>query len=169
MAQPRAATSQRLRIEIVKRTDGRTVLRCTRADGSVTWQRLGGAQVGFFPMHDLTHVAVEQSLGATQAFFGLVAIGWDIEETTGMGSHGPLPEEARFVERLVGMLDVERGTGSRWTAEAFATQIAAADPRLAARAEAFTDMQLDAIRARRADLFQRWNDVKPGEALVLEY
>jgi hypothetical protein len=169
MAQPRAATSQRLRIEIVRRTDGRTVLRCTRTDGSVTWQRLGGAQAGFFPMHDLTHVAVEQALGATQAFFGLVAQGWDIEQTTGTGSRGPLPEEALFVERLVGMLDVERGTGSHWTAEEFATQIAAADPRLSARAGRFTDEQLDAIRARRADLFRRWSEVKPGEALVLEY
>jgi hypothetical protein len=169
MAQPRAIHTPRLRIEIVRRTDGRTVLRCTRGDGTITWQQLGGAQAGFFLMHDLTHVAVEQTLGTARAFFGLVAEGWDIEDTTGKGKRGPLPEEALLVERLVGMFDVERGSGSRWSAADFAEQIAAADPRLADRASRLTDSQLIAIRAHRAELFARWNDVKPGEALVLEY
>lgn len=158
-----------MQIEIVKRPDGGALLRCTRADGSVTFQRIRGAQAEFFPRHDLTHVAVETVLGATEAFLGLVASGWDIEDTTGKGARGPVPEEARLVERLVGMLDVERATGSQWTAAEFAAQIGAAEPRLAARAEALTDALIAAMRARRAVLFARWLEVPPGEALVLEY
>jgi hypothetical protein len=145
------------------------VLRCTRADGSVTWQRLGGRQAGFFPQHDLTHVAVESVLRTPRAFFGLIAEGWPIEDTTGKGSRGRLDGEALFVERLVGMLDVERGTGSVWDAEAFVGQIVAADPALAPHAPRLTDEALQRIKACRAALFARWAAVAPGEALVLEF
>ena len=48
-----------LTIRIKKNTDGSAALSCTRADGSVTWQRQVGAQGRFFPLHDLTHSAVE--------------------------------------------------------------------------------------------------------------
>lgn len=154
-----------LQVEIVKRADGGAVLRCTRADGSVTWQRIGGAQAGFFPRHDLTHVAVETVLGTTESFLRLIAAGWTVEETTGMGTRGPLPPEALLVERLVGMLDVERGTSSHWRAAEFAEQIAAAEPRLEGLTMRLTDHALDAIRARRAELFAQWDAVPLGEAL----
>lgn len=163
------ATIPALRIEIVKRTDGGSVLRCTRADGSVTWQRLGGRQAGFFPMHDLTHFAVESALGATNAFFGLVAQGWDIEDTTGKGRRGPIGHEAEFVERIVGLMDVERGTGGRWDAATFASQVEAAAPELAPFAERFTDARLTAIRALRAELFERWTGIPAGDALSLRF
>lgn len=156
-----------LQVEIVKRTDGGAVLRCTRADGSVSWQRIGGAQAGFFPRHDLTHVAVETVLGTRQSFLRLVADGWEIEETTGKGARGPIPPEALLVERLVGMLDVERGTGSDWTAAEFAEQITAADPRLTSLTSILTDSCMAAIRARRAELFSQWDLVPAGESLSI--
>ncbi len=158
-----------LRIEIVKRTDGGSVLRCTRADGSVTWQRLAGAQAGFFPMHDLTHYAVESVLGTTHSFFGLVAQGWDIEDTTGMGKRGPLGPEAFLVERLVGLMDIERATGSIWDAQTFASQIEMASPDLAPLARRLTDAQLAAIKALRAELFMRWTGIPAGDALSLRF
>src|SRR5205085_4529315 len=46
-------------IRIKKKTDGAAALSCTRADGSVTWQRQDGQLGRFFPLHDLTHFAVE--------------------------------------------------------------------------------------------------------------
>jgi len=96
-----------LRVDITKRRDGSAVLRCTRADGSVTWQRQDGHQARFFPLHDLTHLAVEAGIGARAGFFGLIARGWDISETTGKGARGNLPVEALFVECLVSI--IERG------------------------------------------------------------
>ena len=68
-----------LKIEIVKRPDGAGVLRCTRADGSVSWQKQAkhGAH---FALHDLTHYAVETTLGCRQGFFGLVSQGWEFNE-----------------------------------------------------------------------------------------
>ena len=50
-------------IRIKKKTDGEAALTCERADGSVTWQRQEGQLGRFFPLHDLTHFAVESVLG----------------------------------------------------------------------------------------------------------
>ncbi len=89
---PAAAQSDRsLRITLTAHTDGNVVLQCERDDGSATWQRQQGRHARFFPLHDLTHYAVETRLGFRQGFFGLIAAGWDIEDTTGKGRRGPLP------------------------------------------------------------------------------
>ncbi len=50
-----------LTVQIAKRTDGSSVLRCTRADGSVTWQKQTRHAM-HFALHDLTHFAVESTL-----------------------------------------------------------------------------------------------------------
>lgn len=71
------------------------MLRCVRPDGSVTGQKQEGAHAGFFPGHDLTHFAVETELGSTMACYGLIASGWDIDDTTGKGSRGPLPPDRK--------------------------------------------------------------------------
>jgi hypothetical protein len=78
-----------LLVQLVKRADGGSALRCRRADGSVSWQTHQGQQAAFFPGHDLTHFAVESELPGTIAFYGLIAAGWDIEDTTGKGRAGP--------------------------------------------------------------------------------
>ena len=156
---------------MTRRADGGSVLRCERADGTVTWQRLDGPQAAFFPMHDLTHFAVETVLGTTQGFFGLVAAGWDIADTTGKGTRGPLPAEAMAIERIVGFLDVERGTGGAWSAEEFNEQMrnatAAADKRDQFRA--LTEDELSRIRSRRRELFGEWHRLGPGGSLELVF
>ena len=83
-----------MRVQITKKADGSGVLRCVRADGSVTWQKQTDRHAAYFALHDLTHFAVETSLGLRRGFFGLIAEGWDIEDTTGKGTRGPLPPEA---------------------------------------------------------------------------
>ena len=159
-----------LLIQLTRRADGGAVLRCVRADGSATWQRHEGRQAAFFPLHDLTHYAVETVLGCRRGFFGLVAEGWGIEDTGGKGSRGPLPPEAVVVEHVVGLLDVEQATGAAWSAAEFAEQLALAgaapDPELAAR---LTDAALDGVRERRLALFARWGATAPGEALELTF
>src|ERR1700756_4214175 len=100
-----------LTIRIKKKTDGSAALSMTRADGSVTWQRQEGQLGRFFPLHDLTHYAVETVLGFRRAFFGLVAEGWDLSTFGQPGVKNRLPEEAGLAELLVGYFDLERATG----------------------------------------------------------
>ena len=162
-----------LRILITRRTDGGSVLRCERADGTVSWQRLDGPQAAFFPMHDLTHFAVETVLAASQGFFGLVAAGWDIADTTGKGARGVLPAEAVAIERIVGFLDVERASGGAWSAEEFNEQMRLATSSAGAVAveecREVTDDELSRIRARRRELFGEWARLRPGESMELAF
>ena len=107
-----------LRIEIAKRADRAGVLACTRADGSQTWQKQSTRTAAHFALHDLTHYAVESTLGYENGFFGLIASGWEIEDTTGKGARGPLPPEAVEVEtgRRVMAGDVADASGTERTA-----------------------------------------------------
>jgi hypothetical protein len=159
-----------LAVHITKRPDGGSVLRCVRPDGSDTWQKLQGHQAAFFPLHDLTHFAVESELGVSDAFYGLIARGWSIEDTTGKGARGPLPDTALFVENVVGTLDTERASGSRWTAEEFndnTDRYARNGGRPTPRR--LTDDELLRIRKRRAELFAEWSALPTGKTLTLGF
>src|ERR1700694_1448231 len=113
-----------LRIQITRRPDGNGVLRCVRADGSVTWQKQE-RHAAFFALHDLTHFAIESTLGFRRGFYGLIAEGWDVEDTTGKGARGALAAEAAEVENWVGLLDEERASSTIWTVEEFNESMAA--------------------------------------------
>jgi hypothetical protein len=159
-----------LLVRITKRADGGSVLRCERADGSVTWQRQDGHQARFFPLHDLTHLAIESILGFRRGFYGLIAEGWDIAETEGKGARGPLPSEAVEVEHLVGAFDLERAGAADWAADAlnaqcleFATNGGRPAPRT------FTDDDLARVRTRLRELLGRWASLAPGETLEVAF
>jgi hypothetical protein len=147
-----------MRIEILKQSDGAGVLRCTREDGSVTWQKQS-RHAAHFALHDLTHYAVETVLGYRRAFFGLIAEGWEVDDTTGNGARGALPAEALEVERIVGLFDAERASGSHWSAEEFNTSL----PR------PLRDAEIQKVRDLRAALFGRWSAIAPGETLELTF
>ena len=147
-----------LRIEITKQPDSTGVLRCTRQDGSVTWQKQT-KHAAYFALHDLTHYAVEVTLGYDHGFFGLIAAGWDVEDTTGKGSRGALPTDAAEVEQIVGLFQTEQASGTRWTTEQFNEFT----PR------ALTDAEIQNVRTLRAALFQKWFATKPGDKLELEF
>lgn len=159
-----------LLIRMTKRGDGASVLHCERADGSVTWQRQEGAQASFFPVHDLTHFAIERTLGYRRGFYGLIAEGWEIADTEGKGARGPLPSDAIEVEHLVGMMDLERAGAACWTADAlnaqavtFAVDGGRPAPRL------ITDEELARVRSCARELHARWARIAPGESLELMF
>jgi hypothetical protein len=148
-----------LTVQIAKRADGGGVLRCARADGSVTWQKQKTSHAAHFALHDLTHFAVESTLGYRRGFFGLIAEGWEIGDTTGKGSRGALPPDAVEVERIVGMFDTERASGALVTADDFAIH----GPRR------LTDEEIARVRTCRGELFSRWFALEPGSTLELQF
>ena len=133
-----------LRIALAKKADGSGVLRCSREDGSVTWHKQTARHAAHFTVHDLTHWAVETVLGYKHGFFGLIADGWEMDDTTGKGTRGALPSEAIEVERVVGLFDTERGSGTVWTVDEFN----AFAPR------PLSEEEIRNIKARRAELFR---------------
>jgi hypothetical protein len=157
-------------IALVRQRDESVVLRVTRADGTVVWQKQRPAHAAFFALHDLTHYAVESVLGVDDAFYGLLMAGWSFRDTEGKGARGRLPVNALFVEAIVGTLDIERASGARWSAAEFNESLAMhmagnglTPPRR------LTDDDLARIRRDRAELFQRWASLAPGTALALRW
>jgi hypothetical protein len=156
-----------LRVQFTKRADGNAILRCTRQDNSVTWQRYDN-QAAFFVHHDLSHFAVETLLNLREGFFGLIAGGWDITDTTGKGARGALPAASAIAEYAVGIFTMERvGSSAPLTAEAFNAQIEQLIGK--SLSPGFSDPQLDGVRNKIADLYRRWAAVPPGSSLDLTF
>jgi hypothetical protein len=147
-----------LQIEIVKQPDGTGLLRCTRKDGSVAWQKQA-KHAAHFALHDLTHFAVESALNYGQGFFGLLSAGWDMDDVTGKGARGSLPKETLEVERIVGLFDAERASGTLLTPADFSDF----GPRPLAEEE------IRRVRQLRADLFRQWWAIAPGQKLELTF
>ncbi len=157
-------------IEFTKLTDGGILLRCVRTDGTSVWQRQEGARGRFFAFHDLRHYAVESVLEYKQGFYGLISSGWEILDTTGKGSRGPLPDEALEVEHLVGLLDAESTGENQSTAELlneYAAASAAKNSRHASRA--LTEATLARIRELAASLHSEWSGLLDGVSMRLTF
>jgi hypothetical protein len=157
--------SPELRIEYVKRSDGSVVLRCTRKDGSVTWE-VRSKHAEFFAFHDLSHFAVETVLRFQKGFFGLIADGWDIVDTAGKGPRGKPPVESGLVEHIVGLFSSEQAGG--------APPLAAADFNRQLRemmgieaVRVITDAELVRVRQRIEELLVQWAAVPRTSSLEL--
>lgn len=160
-----------LTVRIKKKSDGEAALSCERSDGSVTWQRQEGQSGRFFPLHDLTHFAVESVLRFDSAFFGSIARGWDISDFAAPGAVNRFGDDALLAEMIVGFFDLERRTGELWDALVFNAQLSSlrADRGMPPTTFHITGEQIDAIRAKRAELFDAWHSTPAGEALVLSF
>ena len=159
-----------LLIRIKKKTDGSAALSCLRADGSVTWQRQDGVQGRFFPIHDLTHYAVETVLGHRRGFYGLIAEGWDLSDFGAPWPKGRLPADLDPSELLVGFLDGERAGGVQWSAEDFNEKAAHyyADHGLLGECR-ISPVELARVRSVRDDLIGRWRTLPAGATLELPF
>jgi hypothetical protein len=153
-------------IQLKKGKDSRSTLACVRDDGSRTW----GKVHPFFPEHDLTHYAVEGVLGFTEAFFGLVASGWELDDFLLPRTRSRLPMEALLAESIVGVLDMERGLKLSQDTDELNTVLADGLRAQGLSAERrLSEHELDAIRTLRDQLIARWHATAPGETLEVRF
>jgi hypothetical protein len=159
-----------MRVQFTKRNDGSVVLQFFRPDGSTTWRRYDKHAI-FFSYHDLTHFAVETTLGLEHGFFGLIAGGWDITDTDGKGPRGKPPLESVLVEHIVGLFAGERvGGNPALTAVEFNKQLREmASNSGVPVAREFTEPELTATRVRTRELHDRWASVPRGASLELTF
>jgi hypothetical protein len=159
-----------LTIKFTKRRDGSVISRFERDDGTATWQRKDGPQANFFAAHDLTHYALETTLGYRRGFYGLVAEGWDLSDFGTPWPRGPLPADAEPAELIAGLLDGERATGERGSAAEFNEKIALYyDTHGLTGAPILTQEELEQIRKLARELRARWEAVIPGDSLELTF
>lgn len=155
-----------MRVQLKKIADGKPSLTCVRADSSRTWSCLHP----FFPLHDLTHYAVESVLGFSAAFFGLIASGWEIDVFAEPGAAARLPREAIMAECTVGLLDLERASGHLMSGMEFTDALAQAMAGQGGGAvRAISDAELLRVRSLRGALSAQWTALPPGETLELVF
>ena len=163
------ASAPELVIRIKKKSDGSAALSCTRADGSTTWQRQEGTLGVVFPLHDLTHYAVERTLGVRHAFYGLLADGWDISDFGRPEMKGKLTNDALLTETIVGCFDLERMTGTPFTADEINARIAEMARERGLQPRMLSETEVADVRAARSELFARWRGLAAGDALELPF
>ena len=158
-----------MKLKIKKRDTGDAVLTFVRDDGSATSGRLGSG--GFGAVHDLTHYAVETTLGLRQGFYGLLAQGWDIPDFEVKGTGRQLPDEALVAECIVGQLSNAVFAGKEPPAEEFNWLVRAAveGVRPGAVAPAISADTLRQMKQTLDALLARWRALPPGETLELEF
>jgi len=155
-----------MRIQLKKSRDGPATLACVRPDGSRTW----GKEHSFFPVHDLTHCAVESVLGFDQAFFGLIATGWEIDDFAKPGASRRMPFQAIVAEHVVGVFDRERALPAPLTVAEFNETVVASLP--PAHRDAFkqlSDAQVSHVRELRSGLEARWYALPAGATMKVEF
>ncbi len=163
-----------LTIKFTKRRDGSIISHFERPDGTATWQRKEGPQANFFAAHDLTHYALETTLGYRHGFYGLLAEGWDLSDFGTPWPRGPLPDDAEPAEVIAGLLDGERAAGERSSAAEFNEKIAMyyeSQRAIHDRTQplTLTQQELDQIRKVASELRARWAAVAPGDSLELAF
>ena len=138
-------------------------LTCIRDDGSVTWTHLHRG----FVQHDFAHYVVETMLGFKNAFFGLVARGYDIPDFSAPKAERPfeIPREAVDTEPIVALLQADLLESLGYSGESdgiFQDHSTSLPVNL-------TDEQLEVMRGKLRALLQQWRDLQPGESMTLQF
>lgn len=156
-----------LTIRLSRPRSGRTVLSVTRADGSMTWAKLHPGT----ELHDLAHYAIESELELKDAFYGILAAGYAIEDFEARPEERPdslhpvnLPRTSLQVEHLVNLLLTELQSGAPWPDfiprfQDILQQSELPDMPL------LTEEKLQRIREQLNILRGRWNAVAVGGAM----
>ena len=131
---------------------------CIRDDRSVTWTHIHRG----FVTHDFAHYVVETTLGFQNAFFGLVAKGFDIPDFSLPASKRPfkIPKEVIKVEPIVALLQAEL-----W--ESFPDTLL--HPNSKELPAKITPEQIESMRRRLRRLMEQWDNVIPGESMTLQF
>jgi hypothetical protein len=76
---------------------------------------------------------------------------------------GDVPDEAKWVEYIVGQLDIERSIGRPWSAREFSDHAQRFGDNSALPAlRAISDGELNAVRSRLDGLIDQWHRLPPG-------
>jgi hypothetical protein len=159
-----------LTFELKKRADAKVQLVLIREDGSRTMGTIGPAE-GYGPVHDLTHFAIESTLGLDEGFLGLCASGWEIADFEVKGTAARLPGEAIFAEVAAGELSRQLMMRQVSSLEDFlwAVDLSLEQQGGGVARPAVNEEQFAAIHALIADEWRRWRELAPNGTLQLTY
>ena len=148
-----------------------SILKCVRDDGSETWTKIQPA----IEFHDLAHYVVETELGFSNAFYGLVAEGYNIEDFELAREQRPeallpanLPTEALQTEHIVNLLHVGQDKTDTEMDLLTTLEKILSENRLPPP-DNLDSRSLQSIRLRLNGLLLSWQQLEPGNSLQLSF
>ncbi len=158
-------------IKFRKGIDKPGTLTCVRPDGSTTWTKLHPG----IEMHDFAHFVVETELGFPNAFYGIVAKGFDIGDFELPREQRPvalkpvnLPVEALQTEHIVNLLQT-RFPNSNQDLDFITTLKNILTEKEIDFPKVLDQEKLNRINERLRDLLFKWNELENGGTLELEF
>lgn len=154
-----------MEIRIKKGKEDVHALSCTREDGTSTWSKLKGH---YGPAHDLAHYVVETSLGSMGGFYGLLMQGHNITDFETREDRTWIGEEGLYIECVVMAVQYiatgvdEQSAFNAMVDDACQRQNIPSRPALSAS-------RIAEIIARYQTSLQRWNQLQPGESVLLSF
>lgn len=155
-----------MELRITKHADKAHTLLYRRDDGTETWMKADE----FFVRHDLSHYALEKTLGYHTAFMGMLNAGMDIKafENRSERRSIALTDQAVQAENMANLFLMEQTQGQL---DDFNGVLSGSfkDMGTSTSATPLTAGQLDSIRSLLAQLLADWKAMEPGQTITLEF
>lgn len=155
-----------MQLLITKYQDKKNVIKYIRNNGTETWMYSDD----FFVLHDLSHFALEKTLGYTTAFMGMLNNGTSIQDFEDRVTRNKLTitKEALYAENMANLFLMETVQGNftnlneviKQAHEAVTTNCPA---------PVLTEENITNIRTTVRHLISTWRRLPAGKTLQLEY
>ena len=153
-------------IQFTKNSGKSHTIKYIRDNGTVTWMQANA----FFVRHDLSHYALEKTLGYKTAFNGMINNGMNIRdfESREKRMSMSITAEAWYAENMANLflIEVEQGNFEDFNLvqqKAFSTM----NKKLTAPLLSLE--RIEDIRIYLRELLQQWNQLPPGQTLELSF
>jgi hypothetical protein len=154
-----------MRLEFVKNEGKPHVIRYYRDNGTQTWMQADD----FFIRHDLSHFAIESTLGYTTAFYGMINAGTELSDFTNKQKRDALSftREAMLAETTANLflMDLMQGRVNNFNKvqqEAMKTSVPSISP------VSMNEEQINAVRNALRQLISQWENLPAGQMLLLD-
>jgi len=118
----------------------------------------------------MTHFVVESTLRIPNAFYSLVADGWDLSDFNVKGTSRRIPPEANLVEALVGRLQQELMPGTEFSTDSYNEEVEAVLEGIGnPLRRPVTEDELSEMRFRLRECMARYRALEPGDSLELVF
>jgi len=145
-----------MKLQFQKNNEAKHIIRYIRSDASSSWTKGDN----FLVLHDLSHYAIEKTLGYGTAFYGMIKNGSSIQdfEDKSLRDNMNLTNEAWYAETLANLILIEYTQNAFENFnEVFRESLEKTNPELTAMVIAVSD--LNNVRKLYRDLIAKWNQV----------
>lgn len=154
-----------MKLQITKKSSQKHIILYSRDDGSETWMHADD----FFVLHDLSHYAIEKTLGYKTAFMGMLNNGMEINdfENREKRKQIAITQEAVYAENMANLFLMETSQGNfedfnKILEDSFKPM----DRNLSA--PVLTEMEIFAIRKYLRQLLAAWKELPSGGKIYLD-